>query len=143
MHSSELLPVILPVTQQPPPLSFLSPSVTLYISDPEMLRPRGPDWPPGQNVGIGLVTTGLGLCLGTLCPRPQSFGIGLKFSALSQRNSVTIAMKSILQSVSKYSFTAFLPTNQHLGGYFTAVVHRKAHDTAWSLHDRIRESGRL
>jgi len=70
MHSSELIPLILPVTQQYHPLSFLSPSVTLYISNLEMLRPRGPEWPAGQNVDIGLVTTGLGLCLGTLWPRP-------------------------------------------------------------------------
>jgi len=41
-----------------------------------------PNWPRGQNFGLGLVTfglgLGLGLGLGTLWPRPEAFGLGLE-----------------------------------------------------------------
>jgi len=41
-----------------------------------------PNWPRGQNfglgLGLGLVTSGLDLGLGTLWPRPQAFGLGLE-----------------------------------------------------------------
>jgi len=48
-----------------------------------------PNWPRGQNFGLGLVTPGLSL--GTLWPRPQAFGVGLELKYLILRNLVSLA----------------------------------------------------
>ena len=37
-----------------------------------------PNWPRGQKFGLGPITSGLCLGLGTLWPRPQAFGLGLE-----------------------------------------------------------------